>query len=229
MSAPVAMVLAAGLGKRMLPLTEHTPKPLLKVAGKPLIEHTLGRLAGAGVGKVVINLAHLGRQIEEYLGDGSRFGLEIHYSREGVPLETAGGIMRALPMLGDAPFFVVNSDVWCDFDFSEWARRPLPNGCPGRLLMVNNPPFNPEGDFGIERGLLSGTAQPRFTFSGISFLRPQAIAEYPRARASFGLAEVFAHEEGRMQAELFNGDWCDVGTPERLAALDARLRQDSVE
>lgn len=229
------MVLAAGFGRRMRPLTDNTPKPLLQVAGKPLIEHTLERLAAAGVKRVVINLGHLGHQIRERLGDGAHWGLEIRYSveREDEPLETAGGIVKALPLLGDEPFWVVNGDVWCDFDLSCWLTRPLPENCPGRLLMVPNPPHNPEGDFGIEggteeeveRGLLSGTAKPRYTFAGISWLRPGTLTEYPKARPCFGLGEVFTHCEDAMQAELYRGDWCDVGTPERLQRLDQRLRQ----
>ncbi|WP_308363896.1 MULTISPECIES: N-acetylmuramate alpha-1-phosphate uridylyltransferase MurU [unclassified Microbulbifer] len=222
---PAAMVLAAGFGKRMRPLTEQVPKPLLPVAGRPLIEYTLERLANAGVRRVVINLSHLGEKIRDQLGEGARWGLDIRYSVETEPLETAGGILKALPLLDDTPFLVVNGDVWCDFDFSHWLARPLPEGCPGRLLMVPNPPHNPEGDFGIENGLLSGTAKPRYTFSGISWLRPQTLSEYPRVRTRFGLGEVFTHNEDGLQAELYEGDWCDVGTPERLRRLDERLQR----
>ncbi|AMX04004.1 mannose-1-phosphate guanylyltransferase [Microbulbifer thermotolerans] len=220
------MVLAAGFGKRMRPLTDRTPKPLLPVNGKPLIEYALERLAAVGVKQVVINLGYLGHRIREHLGDGCRWGVRICYSveREEEPLETAGGIIKALPLLGDGPFFVVNGDVWCDFDLSHWLARPLPAGCPGRLLMVPNPPHNPEGDFGIENGLLSGTAKPRYTFSGISWLRPQVLTEYPRARECFGLGEVLTYNEERLQAEVYEGDWCDVGTPERLERLDQRLK-----
>lgn len=223
--APAAMVLAAGFGRRMRPLTDSTPKPLLRLAGKPLIEHAIERLAKVGVRRAVINLGHLGHKIREYLGDGARWGVEIQYSVEEEPLETAGGILRALPLLGDKPFWVVNGDVWCDFDLAEWLQRPLPAGCPGRLLMVPNPPHNPEGDFGIERGLLSGTAKPRYTFAGISWLDPRVLSEYPRARTCFGLGEVFTHNEDKLQAELYEGDWCDVGTPERLERLEQRLAQ----
>jgi len=228
--APAAMVLAAGFGKRMRPLTDRIPKPLLPVAGKPLIEYALERLAGAGIKRVVINLGHLGHKIREQLGDGAHWGLEIRYSveREEEPLETAGGILKALPLLGGDPFLVINGDVWCDFDLGRWLARPLPADCPGRLLMVPNPPHNPEGDFGIEggigSGLLSGTAKPRYTFAGISWLRPQILTEYPRRRACFGLGEVFTYNEDKLQADLYEGDWCDVGTPERLERLDTRLR-----
>lgn len=221
------MILAAGFGKRMRPLTDFTPKPLIPVLGKPLIEYTLERLAGVGVARVVINLAHLGSQIRDSLGSGERWGLQIQYSEESDPLETAGGITKALPLLGDEPFLVVNGDVWCDFDFSHWIHNPLPEHCPGRLLMVPNPPHNPEGDFGIESGLLSGTCKPRYTFAGISYLRPEMLTSYPHARACYGLGEVFTHNEDVMQAEVYRGDWCDVGTPERLNNLEERLRSEN--
>ncbi|WP_226704781.1 N-acetylmuramate alpha-1-phosphate uridylyltransferase MurU [Microbulbifer elongatus] len=225
--APVAMVLAAGFGKRMRPLTDSMPKPLVPVLEKPLIEYTLERLAAAGVKQVVINTAYLGEQIRARLGSGERFGLSIQYSVESEPLETAGGITKALPLLGSEPFLVVNSDVWCDFDFTAWIENPLPESCPGRLLMVPNPPHNPEGDFGIEggidKGLLSGSAKPRYTFAGISYLRPQILTGYPNARERYGLGEVFAHNEDIMQAEVYRGGWCDVGTPERLKKLEERL------
>ncbi|WGL15844.1 nucleotidyltransferase family protein [Microbulbifer bruguierae] len=228
LQAPSAMVLAAGFGKRMRPITDHTPKPLIPVLGKPLIEYALEHLAAAGVTKVVVNLAHLGDQIRQHLGGGEQWGLQIRYSEESEPLETAGGITKALPLLGDEPFLVVNGDVWCDFDITSWIENPLPQDCPGRLLMVPNPPHNPEGDFGIEgggdSGLLSGTAKPRYTFAGISYLRPEILTGYPHARERYGLGEVFAHNEDLMQAEVYTGDWCDVGTPERLNKLEERLR-----
>ncbi|MDP5208792.1 nucleotidyltransferase family protein [Microbulbifer sp. 2205BS26-8] len=221
----IAMVLAAGFGRRMRPLTDQIPKPLLSVAGKPLIEHALERLRGIGVRLVVINLGYLGQKIRDYLGGGERWGLDIRYSveHEEQPLGTAGGILKAMPLLGDAPFLVVNGDVWCDFDLSQWVARPLSKHCPGRLLMVPNPPHNPEGDFGIERGLLSGGSRPRYTFAGISWLRPEMLTDYAKLRDCFGLGEVFTLNEGRLQAELYTGDWCDVGTPERLEQLHRRL------
>ena len=217
------MVLAAGFGKRLRPLTDRMPKPLVPVLGKPLIEYALERLTAAGITRIVINTAYLGEQIRAHLGSGERFGAAIQYSTEDEPLETAGGITKALPMLGDAPFLVVNSDVWCDFDFTRWIENPLPDNCPGRLLMVPNPPHNPEGDFGIDNGLLSGSTKPRYTFAGISYLRPQILTGYPNARERYGLGEVFAHNEDIMQAEVYEGGWCDVGTPERLKKLEERL------
>ena len=225
-NVPAAMVLAAGFGKRMRPLTDRMPKPMIPVLDKPLIEYSLERLAAAGIKNVVINLAYLGEQIREHLGKGERWGLDIQYSPEDEPLETAGGITRALPLLGDAPFLVVNGDVWCDFDLSRWVDNPLPADCPGRLLMVPNPPHNPEGDFGIDNGLLSGTTKPRYTYAGISYLRPEILTSYPHARERYGLGEVFAHNEDLMQAEVYEGDWCDVGTPERLRKLEERLTSD---
>jgi len=218
------MLLAAGFGKRMRPLTDRMPKPMIPLLGKPLIEYALERLATAGIRRVVINLAYRGEQIREHLDSGDRWGLQIQYSEENEPLETAGGITRALPLLGENPFLVVNGDVWCDFDFREWLNNPLPANSPGRLLMVPNPPHNPEGDFGIEAGLLSGTAKPRYTYAGISWLRPEILTGYPHARECYGLGEVFTHNEDRMQAEVYLGDWCDVGTPERLSNLEERLR-----
>ncbi|QKX18974.1 nucleotidyltransferase family protein [Microbulbifer sp. YPW1] len=217
------MVLAAGFGKRMRPLTDRMPKPMIPVLDKPLIEYALERLAAAGIKNVVINLAYLGEQIREHLGNGERWDISIQYSPEDEPLETAGGISRALPLLGDAPFLVVNGDVWCDFDLSRWVDNPLPADCPGRLLMVPNPPHNPEGDFGIDSGLLSGSTKPRYTYAGISYLRPEILTSYPHARERYGLGEVFAHNEDLMQAEVYEGDWCDVGTPERLRKLEERL------
>ncbi|WP_444902296.1 NDP-sugar synthase [Microbulbifer sp. SSSA007] len=224
-SPTTAMVLAAGFGRRMRPLTDQTPKPLLPVAGKPLIEHALERLQSIGIQRVVINLGYLGHKIRSCLGSGERWGMDIQYSveHEERPLETAGGIINAMSLLGEAPFLVVNGDVWCDFDLSQWITRPLPKSCPGRLLMVPNPPHNPEGDFGIEDGLLSGTAKPRYTFAGISWLRPEILTHYPKMRECFGLGEVFTFNEDKLQAELYQGDWCDVGTPERLDRLHRRL------
>ncbi|WP_255463570.1 N-acetylmuramate alpha-1-phosphate uridylyltransferase MurU [Microbulbifer sp. YPW1] len=222
-NVPAAMVLAAGFGKRMRPLTDRMPKPMIPVLDKPLIEYALERLAAAGIKNVVINLAYLGEQIREHLGNGERWDISIQYSPEDEPLETAGGISRALPLLGDAPFLVVNGDVWCDFDLSRWVDNPLPADCPGRLLMVPNPPHNPEGDFGIDSGLLSGSTKPRYTYAGISYLRPEILTSYPHARERYGLGEVFAHNEDLMQAEVYEGDWCDVGTPERLRKLEERL------
>jgi len=217
-----AMILAAGRGERMRPFTDHTPKPLLKAGGKTLIEHHLQSLAAAGVREVVINLAHLGHQIQAKLGDGSRFGLAIRYSDEGErALETGGGIFKALPLLGDGSFLVINGDVWCDYPFR---RLALAHGDLAHLVLVDNPAHHAQGDFFLEAGRLSPTHGEKLTFSGIGYYTP-ALFDDCRACA-FALAPLLrrAAEEDKVSAEHYRGDWLDVGTPERLQALDARLR-----
>ncbi len=213
-----AMILAAGRGERMRPLTDHTPKPLLSVGGKPLIVHHIERLAAAGLRELVINHAHLGGQIVDALGDGSRFGVSIHYSAEAEALETGGGIFQALPLLGDEPFMVVNGDIWCDFDP---AALGLAEGDLASLLLVENPEHNPDGDFGLENGRVSNAR--RYTFSGIGIYSPKLFAACQAGR--FPLAPLLreAIEAGRVGGLLHRGEWLDVGTPQRLAELDRRL------
>lgn len=226
-----AMILAAGLGKRMRPLTDQTPKPLLTVAGKPLLQYHLESLASAGVTNVIINLAYLGEQIRAFVGDGDRFGLAVTYSPEPEPLETGGAIAHALPLLGDAPFLLINADVWCDYPPTQLARTPLAASCLGRLLLVPNPDFHPQGDFTLtESGTLINSppqtpGQQRLTFAGISLLRPALVADYPHRRHKFPLLEVLnaAINEQRLEGELHSGVWSDVGTPERLHALHTQL------
>lgn len=212
------MILAAGRGERMRPLTDHTPKPLLRAGGKPLIVHHIERLAAAGLRDLVINHAHLGGQIVDALGDGSRYGVSIHYSAESEALETGGGIFQALRLLGEAPFMVVNGDIWCDFDP---ASLQLTAGDLAQLLLVDNPGHNPEGDFGLEAGRVSNAR--RFTFSGIGIYSPELFASCHAGR--FPLAPLLreACDAGRVGGQLHHGQWLDVGTPERLAELDARL------
>jgi N-acetyl-alpha-D-muramate 1-phosphate uridylyltransferase len=224
-----AMILAAGRGERMRPLTDDCPKPLLAAGGRPLIEWHLHRLAAAGIREVVVNHAWLGERIERALGDGSRFGLAIRYSAEGVALETAGGIANALPLLGDAPFVVVNGDIWCDYDVGRahtLAERLLALDWHAWCVLVDNPPHNPAGDFRLEQGRL-GTREggAALTFAGIGVYRPQlfaGIAAGERARLAPLLAR--AAEAGRAGAERHDGRWTDVGTPSRLAELDEQLR-----
>ncbi|MFS0829013.1 N-acetylmuramate alpha-1-phosphate uridylyltransferase MurU [Pseudomonas phoenicis] len=214
-----AMILAAGKGERMRPLTLHTPKPLIPVAGRPLIEHHLRALAGAGFTEVVINHAWLGQQIEDHLGDGSRFGLRIRYSPEGEPLETGGGIFQALPLLGTEPFVLINGDICTDYDFAA-LRRPL-RGL-AHLVLVDNPSHHGRGDF----RLLDGQVQDgdehaaNLTFSGISVLDP-ALFDGCQPGA-FKLAPLLrqAMEQGRVSGEHHRGRWVDVGTPERLAEAE---------
>lgn len=214
-----AMILAAGKGERMRPLTLHTPKPLVPVAGQPLIEYHLRALAKAGVTEVVINHAWLGQQIEDHLGDGARFGLSIRYSPEGEPLETGGGIFKALPLLGDAPFLLVNGDIWTDYDFAR-LRAPLKGLA--HLVLVDNPGHHGRGDFRLDgqRVVDGDEAAGTLTFSGISVLDP-ALFEGCEPGA-FKLAPLLRHAmaEGRVSGEHFQGHWVDVGTLERLAEVE---------
>lgn len=214
----VAMILAAGRGERMRPLTDRTPKPLLPVRGKPLIERHLERLAEAGIVRVVINLAWLGSMIRDALGNGSRFGVRIDYSDEAPQaLETGGGIFRALPLLGGGAFLVVNGDVFSDYPFAEaW----LPAGRDAHLILVPNPPQHPHGDFGLERGLAVPDAQVRYTFSGIAAYRPEFFAGCTGGAFTLKPLLIRAMAKGRCSAEVYRGSWQDVGTEERLHALN---------
>ncbi|WP_174873546.1 N-acetylmuramate alpha-1-phosphate uridylyltransferase MurU [Vogesella oryzae] len=223
-----AMILAAGRGERMRPLTDHTPKPLLDVGGQPLIVWHIRRLAAAGFRDIVINHAWLGEQIEAALGDGSRYGVRLAYSREGTALETAGGIATALPLLGAAPFLVVNGDVLTDVDFA--ALRPTLAALDGErhlahLLLVANPPHHPGGDFGLlTDGRLSANAADGIglTFSGIGLYHPALFAATP-AHQPAKLAPLLrvAMARGQVSGARHDGLWLDVGTVERLAEADA--------
>ncbi len=215
-----AMILAAGRGERMRPLTDCVPKPLLRAGGKRLIEYHIEALATAGVRDLVINHAHLGRQIEAGLGDGGRWGVRIRYSPEGEALETGGGICRALPLLGDAPFLVVNGDIWCDYDFSG---AHLGEGLLAHLVLVDNPAHNPQGDFALREGRITNAGAPRFTFSGIGLYRPVLFAGC--GPGAFPLAPLLqaACDRGQVSGEHFQGRWTDVGTPQRLRELDRML------
>jgi N-acetyl-alpha-D-muramate 1-phosphate uridylyltransferase len=233
-----ALIFAAGLGERMRPLTDRTPKPLLMAGGKPLIVWHLEKLAAIDVRYVVINTSHLADQFPELLGDGSRWGLRIRYAYEGaVPLETGGGMLNALPLLGPEPFLAINGDIWTDADFK--ALPAEPTGL-AHLLMVDNPVHHPEGDFAIgPRGQLADGGSPRLTFSGVGVYRPELLAGWrsaveetlestakpPRFKLrpvlSAGMA---AHA---VSGSRHTGAWTDVGTPERLAVLDAALNATS--
>jgi N-acetyl-alpha-D-muramate 1-phosphate uridylyltransferase len=224
MSDCVAMILAAGRGERMRPLTDHTPKPLLAVAGKPLIVHHIERLAAAGFRQLVINHAHLGAQIEAALGDGTAFGVTIRYSAE-VPaaLETGGGIFRALPLLGDAPFLVINGDIWTDFDVTTLA---LDAADLAQLVLVNNPPHHPAGDFRLKNGRIDAEGAPRLTFSGIGLYRPALFLNCQPG--AFPLAPLLrtAMANQQVSGQFHSGHWFDIGTPERLAELEQLLQSD---
>jgi MurNAc alpha-1-phosphate uridylyltransferase len=217
------MVLAAGRGERMRPLTLVRPKPLLEAGGTPLIVHHLRALASAGFSDIVVNLSWLGEQIRTALGDGSRHGVRLHYSDEGPePLETGGGIFRALPLLGAGPFLVLNGDVWTDVD---WAalRECLAPADLAHLVLVANPAHNPSGDFVLERGRIVETPGERFTFSGVGVYRAELFNGC--SDGIFKLAPLLraAARAGRVSGELHTGAWLDIGTPERLAQLDALL------
>lgn len=209
-----AMVLAAGKGERMRPLTLHTPKPLLPVAGKPLIEWHLEALKRAGISELVINHAWLGEQIEAAFGDGSRLGLHIRWSAESEPLETGGGILNALPLLGASPFVLVNGDVWTEYDFAE---LPPLGGLLAHLVLVPNPEYKPQGDFVLVEGAVRNpVAGEGHTYSGIALVSPRLFDGC--APGAFALAPLLrrAADQGLISGELYCGPWLDVGTPERL-------------
>jgi MurNAc alpha-1-phosphate uridylyltransferase len=216
-----AMILAAGRGERMRPLTDHTPKPLLKVGGKPLIVWHLERLAAAGFKDIVINHAHLGEQIEAALGDGSKWGVRIQYSPEKIALETAGGIANAMSLLGNAPFLVVNGDVYTDINFGTLKLVP-PNIA--HLVMVDNPPQHATGDFTLSSGKLSVEGTEKLTFSGVGIYQPSLFADIVRGEAA-KLAPLLkaAMVRGFVSGIHHEGAWHDIGTPERLQTLDSQL------
>lgn len=212
-----AMILAAGLGKRMRPLTDHLPKPLLQVAGKALIEYHIEALAKASITDIVINTAYLAEKIHAFLGDGSAYGVSIQYSDEGEPQETLGGINKALALLGEEPFVVVNGDVYAEVDFKAIRLAFEKMDKTGHLLLVENPDFNSKGDFSVEGGLLSNSTElKRYTFSGISILTPELINAATNREGPLAPLLRKAADEKALSAEVFEGDWFDVGTPERL-------------
>jgi MurNAc alpha-1-phosphate uridylyltransferase len=218
-----AMILAAGRGERMRPLTDRTPKPLLRAGGRALIEYPIAALRAAGVTELVINHAYLGEQLVEYLGDGAAYGVRIRYSAEsGGALETGGGIRRALPLLGHEPFLVVNSDVWTDYPYPRTTLQP---GRLAHLVLVANPPHHPHGDFCLRGADVHDDGTPRLTFSGLGLYHPDLFAGSPDG--AFALAPLLraAMRDGRVSGEYYEGRWLDVGTPQRLAELDRQLRE----
>ncbi|MGD8408453.1 MAG: nucleotidyltransferase family protein [Thiohalophilus sp.] len=214
-----AMILAAGRGERMRPLTDQTPKPLLQVGGKALIEYHIESLAAAGIQEIVINHAWLGEKIESALGNGDRFGVSLSYSAEGNALETAGGIIRALPLLGDV-FIALNADIWTDYPLGE-----LPDSPEGlaHLVMVDNPPHHPQGDFVLQNGHLNIDAGARLTFSGIGVYRTEMFAGLADGIRPLGPLLREAMQAGKVSGEHYHGQWMDVGTPQRLDELDRQL------
>ena len=220
------MIMAAGRGERMRPLTDGTPKPLLPAGGRPLIVHHIEALREAGFRDLVINLSHLGGQLLAALGDGGRFGVRIAYSEEPEgALETGGGIRQALPLLGAGPFVVINGDIWTDYPFARLPTRPVGLA---HLVLVDNPPHHPEGDFVLADGQVRDRGTSRLTFSGISVLCPELLAGCAPGR--FPLAPLLrqAMSRGQVSGEHYPGGWRDIGTPERLRRLDLELRNPAV-
>jgi N-acetyl-alpha-D-muramate 1-phosphate uridylyltransferase len=220
-----ALILAAGLGERMRPLTDTTPKPLLEVHGKPLIVHHIEKLAAAGVNDIAINTSHLADQFPDVLGDGSRWGVRLRYSYEGpTPLETGGGMLKALPLLGSEPFIVVSADIWSDIDYAAlpWEPRGV-----AHLVMVPNPDFHPNGDFSLAEGQLHDDDAPpgaeRLTFGNVGIYRPEIVAG--EVAGKFKLAPMYrrAIAQGRLSGERYDGFWRNVGNPAQLAQLRAEV------
>jgi MurNAc alpha-1-phosphate uridylyltransferase len=217
------MILAAGRGERLRPLTDRIPKAIVPAGGKPLIAWHLERLAAAGYREAVINVSHLAERVVETVGEGSRYGLRIAYSREREPLETAGGIAQARALLGEAPFLLVNADIYCEFDFARLRQHTLGESL-AHLVLVPNPPHRSGGDFSLEKGMIGNGGSPRYTYAGIAVMSPALVAEI-RAGEKAPLAPLLraAAERRRLSGELYVGRWQDVGTPERLAELEAHL------
>jgi len=223
-----AMILAAGRGERMRPLTDSCPKPLLCVAGKPLIVWQIERLAAAGITELVINHAHLGEQIESTLGDGSRYGARIVYSAEETALETAGGVVQALPLLDDAPFLVVSADIYveCDYRLLVSSAADLADGGLAYLWMVANREWHAQGDFALQEGLLRIYGQPRLTYSNLGIYRPEFFAGVvPGTRLPLRPLLDRAIAAGKVKGACYEGLWENIGTPEQLSQLNEHLRQ----
>ena len=217
-----AMILAAGRGERMRPLTDRVPKPLLEAGGRPLIEYHIEALCKAGFTELVINHAHLGQQLVNHLGNGDRYGVQILYSAEPEgALETGGGIKNALPLLGDAAFLVVNADIWTDYPYAQLRREPAGLA---HLVLIDNPVHHAEGDFQLTDGYVQAQGLEKLTFSGIGVYRPQLFAATPPG--VFALAPLLrgAMQAGQVSGEHYQGRWMDIGTPQRLAELDRILR-----
>ncbi len=218
-----AMILAAGRGERMRPLSDAVPKVLLEVRGKSLIAWSIEALARSGIRDIVINHAHLGHMIEAALGDGRRFGVAIRYSREAEALETAGGIAQALPLLGDEPFVAVNGDLFCDFDFCGLTGTALKQNL-AHLVLVANPPHHPQGDFALNGTQVAEAGQSKLTFSGIGLYRPELFSSIrPGSKGQIASLLRAAMARGLVSGEVHRGIWHDVGTPTRLSALNERV------
>ena len=218
-----AMLLAAGRGERLRPLTDRIPKALVEVAGKPLIAWHLERLAAAGCREAVINVSHLGQQIVDYIGDGARFGLRVAFSREPEPLETAGGIALALPLLGPGRFLLVNADIYCEIDFRRLLDFDL-GAMLAHLVLIPNPPHHPKGDFTLERARVGNDVASRYTYAGVAVMSPALVSAVVRGtKAQLVPYLRSAADAQRLSGELFAGLWQDVGTAQRLAELETQL------
>ena len=213
-----AMILAAGRGERLRPLTDHTPKPLLPIAGRPMLEYIIEALIKADFNDLVINLSHLGQQIQDEIGNGARFNATIQYSPEGdTGLETAGGIMHALPLLGTEPFLVVNGDIATNFPFSSLKNQVIDLAY---LVLVKNPEHHPQGDFGLKNTIIQNNADIKYTFSGIGIYHPGLFANTPPGKTRLAPLLRQAVENNRITGELYTGFWADIGTQERLEEID---------
>ena len=215
-----AMILAAGRGERMRPLTDLLPKPLLAAGGKPLIVHHIEKLKAAGVTTLVINHAWLGHKLVAALGDGSALGVSIHWSAEESALETAGGIVQVLPLLGSEPFLVINGDTWLDLDYRALVSQPLGEDL-AHLWLVPNPPQHPQGDFSLQAGRVLDT--PALTFSGVGLYHPAAFAGLPCGARKLAPLLRDWMAQGRVGGSLLAGEWRDIGTVDRLRELDEKL------
>jgi N-acetyl-alpha-D-muramate 1-phosphate uridylyltransferase len=219
-----AMLLAAGRGERLRPLTDSVPKALVEAGGKPLIAWHLERLARAGCREAVINVSHLGERIVERIGDGARFGLRVAYSREAERLETAGGIARALELLGRDAFLLVNADVYCEYEFDRLLGLSL-GASLAHLVLVPNPQHRPRGDFALVSGQVKSDGSPRYTYAGIALMSPQLVQQIvPGQKAPLAPLLYAAADRGLLTGELYQGLWQDVGTRERLAELEAMIK-----
>ena len=218
-----AMILAAGRGSRMQPLTDHTPKPLLEVGGKPLIVWQIEKLRTAGFQDIIINIAWLGDQIPETLGDGAKFGVNLHFSDEqqDKALETAGGIIKALPLLGNEPFLVTNGDVWCDYNYTNI--NPINKNNLAHIILVRNPEHHSEGDFSLQQNHVSQHGKNKNTFSGIGYYHPELFKNLGQGNRPLGPLLRETMDSNKVSGELFDGDWRDIGTPERLDKLNKSL------
>jgi MurNAc alpha-1-phosphate uridylyltransferase len=220
-----AMILAAGKGERLRPLTDHTPKPLLQVGQHRLIEYLIHNLAAAGIDDIIINYAHLGEQFEPILGDGARYGVNITYSPEATGgLETAGGIINALPLLGKQPFLVVNGDIWTDYPFEKLSQLSLAADTLAHLVLVNNPPHHPHGDFSLDDSIMQNGGKNCFTYSGIGIYHPDFFADQPISRLPLRPLLNEAMTKQQVYGEIYSGKWFDIGTVERLDDLVKQLQ-----